>query len=193
VSFDTNVCSAASYTYRSADGSDVGNHRSTGYPSAATCYNQHYAQLGTAGWTNPLRPGASYTVTVHVVANNGTEDEKTVSFTTDSPPPPAPVAIQNATVGSVGQTSATVSFSTNVCAAASYTYTSSVDPSDTGTHTSQGYPSAAVCYTSHQAQLGAPGWTPNPLKAGTTYTVRIDVRAADGSQDSRTLSFTTSP
>jgi hypothetical protein len=184
VSFGTNVCSAAEYTYRSADGSDVGNHRSAGYPSAATCYNQHYAQLGTAGWTNPLRPGTAYTVTVHVVANNGTEDEKVVSFTTDAPPP---VAIQNAAVTVTSSTTATVSFTTTVCAAADYQY-SSADGTSTGRHSSTGYPSPATCYTDHQALLGT--WTP-ALKPATAYTVNITVVAQGGSRATAQLSFGT--
>jgi hypothetical protein len=80
VSFTTNVCAVAQYVYSATNGSDSGSHASAGYPATAECTTDHHALLGT--WTPPLKAATAYTVTVTVIAQDGTRASIQRSFTT---------------------------------------------------------------------------------------------------------------
>ncbi len=83
VSFNSNVCTAAKYSYSG------GSHQSTGYNANTACYQNHQAKLGI--WTGALTPGKAYTVTVTIKDKEGRTATKSVSFTTKATAAPIPL------------------------------------------------------------------------------------------------------
>jgi len=181
VGFSTSLCATAEWSYRSTDGTDIGRFATSGYPTPNPCFTNHVAQLGVV--TPPLHAGTAYTISVHVIASNGTTADWVSSFTT----PKAPISILNPNV-QVQSTAATVTFTTDVCATADFVYRSA-DGTDTGEWVGTGYPGVDPCFTSHQAQLGV--WTP-PLKPKTAYSVLVTVAGPNGVKVTWTGTFTTS-
>jgi hypothetical protein len=81
VSFSTDVCAAALFQYRSADGTHSGEWRGTGWPSAQPCFTGHEALLGI--WNlEPLRPKTTYTLVITVATPTGDKTSWTGTFTT---------------------------------------------------------------------------------------------------------------
>ena len=108
-----------------------------------------------------------------------------VTIDDDSAPPPEISALRTS---SIGDTEATVGFTTNVCATARYDYVAD-DGSDSGAHIAIGYPDANVdCWTDHAALLGV--WT-SALIPDTSYTVTVKVIDKDGNTDTATIRFQT--
>ena len=180
VTFSTNVCAVAEYVARADNGTDTNRHATPGYPGGE-CVTSHRAELGT--WTKALKPGTAYTVSIHVIADNGTTDDAVATFTTGAP---APVTIHGTSAAATGSTTAVVTFSTNVCAVAEYVARAD-NGTDTNRHATPGYP-GGECVTSHRAELGT--WT-KALRPGTAYSVAVNVISEHGTTASATVTFTT--
>jgi hypothetical protein len=181
VTFSTSQCATAEWSYRSLDGTDIGRFATAGYPNPNPCFTRHVAQLGTA--TPPLHPATPYALSVHVIASNGTTADWVTSFTTPKPL----VSIVNPAV-TPRSTSASVAFTTDVCASADFVY-KSADGTDSGEWVGTGYPKGQPCFTDHHAELGV--WT-SPLHPKTAYSLLVTVVTPNGDQSTWTGTFTTS-
>lgn len=78
VSFRTDKCTGSQYVVNGAP------HHNVGYPFGSECFNNHWAELGSAPYSpGPLTPGTTYQVVVTAILDDGTESvPRQVAFTT---------------------------------------------------------------------------------------------------------------
>ncbi len=158
------------------------------YPNATSgsCSRAHSLTLG--GASNPLLPGADYSVEVTVIDADGEIDTAYLRFTTDDIA--RPPTITNLKVTGITANSAVVTFNTDKCS--NGRHVANAPGKTPRSHQGADWPTAEVpdvnCWTDHIARLGE--WT-GPLAPNTRYTATVTAIDGDGLSTTDTITFTT--
>jgi hypothetical protein len=177
VTFSTNRCATveAEYSSTSSGGGTVAG--------GSACDDTHDLELGA---DEALAPGTRYSVEVTAGASGVAEVSETVTVTTDA------AEMMNLRARAKTPNAIEITFSTNVCGAATYSVTSNDGQPARSPHSGIG------CALEHRLSWGDEKGT--NLRPGSTYTFTVDFVSPDGvelsdsvSATTPALAFTTSP